>query len=441
MSNSNSDRKLIKGDLFFFISDPFVHDEENCFEFIPDGGLLIEFGKIVDCGEFESKFEGMIESVEVIDHSGSLIMPGFVDTHLHYPQTDIIASYGKQLLEWLQTYTFPREGMFHDEAYISEVVDFFISELLRNGTTTAQVMPTIHKQSVDIFFSKVLEKNMRMIAGKVMMDRNAPDFLQDGEDYGLSACQELIEKWEGQGRLNYALTPRFAVTSTEEQLKCVSKLLELHPDLRLHTHLSENREEVAFIKELFPWSKNYLDVYDKFGLLNEKSTFAHSIHLEEEEYPRIAEAGAAFSFCPTSNMFIGSGLFDLDKAKKHSIKVGMGSDVGGGTSFSMLRTLGEAYKVLQLKGQKLSALKAFYLATLGGAVSLGLEKKIGSFESGKEADFIVINDDATPLVERRLGLCETILEKLFVLMTLGDDRSIEASYVMGNKLYQRMSGD
>lgn len=437
MTSSSKDIVAIRGNFLHFIANPFVEGEDACYEYVEDGLLFIEEGYIKHKGPYSKLHPKLKPETTVIDYSGKLILPGFIDTHLHYPQTDIIASYGKQLLEWLETYTFPREGMFTDPEYTTSVVDFFLEELLRNGTTSAQVMPTIHSQSADIFFQKCQEKNLRMISGKVLMDRNAPDFLLDPAGGGIEESQALIEKWHQKDRLLYAVTPRFAITSTDEQLKRSAELLGQYPELYLHTHLSENKDEIAFVAELFPWSKNYLDVYDHFGLVTDKATFAHSIHLDQETYDKLSDKKAAVSFCPTSNLFIGSGLFDLDATTEARIKIGIGTDVGGGTSFSMLKTLGEAYKVLQLRGQKLSPLKAFYLATLGGAESLCLENKIGNFEPGKEADFIVINSDATPLIERRMQGAQSLQEKLFILMTLGDDRCIDATYAMGTKLYEQ----
>jgi len=426
----------VKGTVLHFVGDPFKQDEVASLEIFEPGLLIIKNGYVSEIGPASTLEPTIPDEIEVIDYENQLILPGFIDTHLHYPQTDIIGSFGKQLLEWLEMYTFPREGMFQDDAYTESVVDFFFEELLRNGTTTAQVMPTIHKQSAEIFFQKAFEKNLRMISGKVMMDRNAPNYLRDTPEQGFEDSADLIERWHHKGRLSYAVTPRFAITSTEEQLKKASELLKLTDGLYLHTHLAENPAEVAMIVDLFPWSKSYLEVYDRFELVTERSTFAHSIHLPDATYLKLGKAKAAVSFCPTSNLFLGSGLFDLEKTKTHGIKAGIGTDVGGGTSFSMLRTLGEAYKVLQLKGQSLSPLKAFYLATLGGAESLNLDTKIGNFQPGKEADFVVLNLDATPLIQRRMEAATTIEQKLFILMTLGDDRSIQSTYIMGDKLYE-----
>ncbi len=430
------DRTLaVKGTIVHFIANPFEKAEESAIEVFEPGILYVQNGYVNSVGSVEKMEKILPPGIKIIDYQDKIILPGFVDTHIHYPQTDIIGSFGKQLMDWLETYTFPREGRFTDSEYTREVVDFFFEELLRNGTTTAQVMPTIHKQSADIFFQKALRNNMRMISGKVMMDQNAPDYLLESPEQGFEESLELIKNWHEQGRISYAVTPRFAVTSSEAQLKKTSELLETAPDLYLHTHLAENAAEVALVAELFPWSKNYLDVYDHFNLITDKSIFAHSIYLPDESFATLAEKGASISFCPTSNLFIGSGLFDLDKAITHHIKTGIGTDVGGGTSFSILRTLGEAYKVLQLKGQTLSPIKAFYLATLGGAEALSLDEDIGNFIAGKEADFTVLNLDATPLIERRMKDSDTIAQKLFLLMTLGDDRSIEATHILGERVY------
>jgi len=434
---TRKEKRAIKGDILHFLSDPNTTQADQSYQYFENGLLLIENGLVTDVGSEQILKKKLTDDFEIIDHGGKLILPGFIDTHIHYAQTDIIASHGKQLLEWLETYTFPKEGQFKDPRYTEEVSDFFLNELLRNGTTTAQVFCTIHPHSADIFFNKSHGKKMRMIAGKVMMDQNAPDYLRDTPQQSYDESWKLINKWHQQDRLLYAVTPRFAVTSTEAQLEMAGALLKTAPDLHMQTHLSENVNEIKLVSELFPWSKDYLDVYDHFGLVTNRSTFAHSIHLSETEYLRMAETGATISFCPTSNLFIGSGLFDLKKVSAQNIAVGIGTDVGGGTSFSMFQTLAEAYKVLQLNGQNLSPLRAFYLATLGGAASLKLDTLIGNFNTGKEADFTVINYHSIPLLARRLQFVETLDEKLFALMILGDDRSIDATYILGEKAYQQ----
>jgi len=367
----------------------------------------------------------------MVDCFGSLILPGFVDTHIHYPQTDVIASYGSQLLDWLERYTYPAEARFADTQQAQEMAEFFLDELLRNGTTTALVFATVHAQSVDVFLQSASARNLRMIAGKVLMDRNCPEALRDTPERGYRESAALIEKWMGKGRLGYAITPRFAVTSSDAQLELAGKLAREHPQVYIQSHMAESREELARVRELFPSSRNYVEVYDRFGLLRERAVYAHCIHLDPEERGRMAQTGAAAAACPTSNLFLGSGLFDFAAAREAGMRVGMGTDVGGGTSFNMLRTLSEAYKVAQLTGQRLSPWRAFYLATLGGARALGLDDRIGNFEPGKEADFAVLRLDSTPLMARRIRAGATPAEKLFALMMLGDDRAVAATYVMG----------
>ena len=295
----------------------------------------------------------------------------------------------------------------------------FLDELASNGTTTALVFGTVHKESIDVFFSEAEKRNLRMIAGKVLMDRNAPDYLTDTPESGYQASKDLIEKWHQRGRLLYAVTPRFAPTSTPEQLATVGKLLEEYPDVYLHTHLSENKKEIEWVLDLFPERDSYLDVYDHYGLLHKRSVFAHGIHLSDCECERLAESESAIAFCPTSNLFLGSGLFKLTKLEEKGVRVGMGTDVGAGTSFSILQTMSEAYKIMQLQQEKLHPFKSLYLATLGGAKALHLEDKIGNLAIGKEADFVVLDLHATQLMRFRMQQTTTLEEKLFVLNELG----------------------
>jgi guanine deaminase len=343
----------------------------------------------------------------------------------------------------LSKYTFPTEAKFKDKNYAAEIAIAFLDELLKNGTTTALVFAAVFPESVDAFFEEAERRNLRMIAGKVMMNRNAPDFLLDTAQSSYDETKTLIEKWHQKGRLLYAVTPRFAITSTDEQLDLAGKLLAEFPDVYLHTHLSENVNEVQFVAELFPNSKGYLDVYDQAGLVKEKSIFAHGVQLTDQEFKRLSETKSAISFCPTSNLFLGSGLFKLHQAKSSEdpVKVGLGTDIGAGTSFSLLQTANEAYKVVQLQNQKLSSFQALFLATLGGARALSLEDKLGNFDIGKEADFIVIDPKATPAMALRnadfpVKTLEQIADKAFAIMIMGDDRAIEATYIMGEIAYQ-----
>lgn len=429
--------EAFRAELLHFIDDPDRVSESESYRYFEDGMLIVDDGKVIAAGSAKDLLPDLAKDTTVTEYPNSLIMPGFVDTHIHYPQTEIVAAYGEQLLEWLNTYTFPVESKFSDPAYAREISDRFLDELLRCGTTTALVFGTVHKESVDAFFEACEERNLRMIAGKVMMDRNAPDYLVDTAQSSYDDSKALIEKWHNKGRLRYAVTPRFSPTSTPEQLRKAGQLLEEHPGVYLHTHMSESADEVVWVEELFPDCDHYLHTYDEAGLLGRRSVFAHCIHLNDEEWDRLAETQSNIAFCPTSNLFLGSGLFNLKRAVEKNIGVGLGTDIGGGTSFSILQTLGEAYKVQQLRGEKLTPFKAFYLATLGGARALDMDDLIGNFEPGKEADFIVLDKAPTPLLEFRLANCKSLMETLFVMAIMGDDRSIAATYSAGKQVHSR----
>lgn len=419
-----------RGAVVHALRDPGGGDD-GALEYFEDGLLVVENGLVREAGPARELLKRMPADMSVVDHPGGIIMPGFVDTHVHYPQVDVIASHGVRLLDWLEKYTFPAESRFGDEAVAREAAAFFLNELLRNGTTTALVFASVHPQSVDALFEAARARGMRLVAGKVMMDRNCPAVLRDTAESGYRDSKALIEKWHGADRLSYAITPRFAVTSTDEQLAGAGRLAREFPDVFIQTHLAENNDEVAWVAELFPDRRSYLDVYEHFGLLRDRAVFAHCIHLDDRDRGRMGACGAAAAFCPTSNLFLGSGLFDLAAADAHGIRTGVGTDVGGGTTFNIPRTVAEGYKVLQLQGQTLTPPRAFYLATLGGARSLYLDDRIGNFEPGREADFIVVNPAATPLMARRTGRAESIVETLFALMVLGDDRCVEAVYLKG----------
>lgn len=428
--------KAYRAAILHSLADPAVVGVEQSYQYFEDGILLIENGKVAQVGaaaELLSKLAG----VEVQHYRDALITPGFIDTHIHYPQTGMIASYGEQLLDWLETYTFPTEQQFADKAHASDVAAIFLKELLRNGTTTALVFGSVHPQSVDAFFEQADKLNLRMIAGKVLMDRNAPDYLTDTAETGYAESKALIERWHGKGRLHYAVTPRFAPTSTPEQLELAGKLLGEYPDLYMHTHLSENRKEIEWVKALFPERKGYLDVYDHHRLIGPRAVFAHGVHLCDEECQRLAETGSAVAFCPTSNLFLGSGLFDLNKLEAHGVRVGLGTDVGAGTSFSQLQSLNEAYKVMQLQGKKLDPFKSLYLATLGGANALYLDDRLGNFLPGKDADFLVLDYNATPLISYRMQQARSLEERLFALTILGDDRAVKETFAAGVSVHQR----
>ncbi len=410
---------------------------EKMLRHFEDGLLLLRNGHIEWFGAWEEGKSKIPENCSIQHYPDKLIVPGFVDTHIHYPQAEIVGAYGEQLLEWLDNYAFPAEKQYKDKEYAAKMADFFIDQLLRNGTTTAMVFCTVHPESVEALFSAAEKRSMRIIAGKVMMDRNAPDYLLDTPESSYNESKKLIEKWHKRGRLLYAITPRFAPTSTVEQLEMAGKLKSEFPDTYVQTHLSENHDEVEWVKELFPEQENYLDVYHHHGLTGSRSIFAHCIHLEEKEWDCLHKTDSAIAFCPTSNLFLGSGLFKLDHAWDKRVKVGMATDIGGGTSFNMLQTSGEAYKVMQLQKQKFSAYEAFYLATLGGAKTLSLDHLIGNFNIGKEADFVVLDPVATTLQEKRLEKSKNVADSLFSLIILGDDRSIFHTWVNAERVYKR----
>jgi guanine deaminase len=416
--------KAFRGTLVYFTGDPRA--DRGALRHIEDGLLVLDEGRIVSAAPYLEQ-----PGVDVVDYRGRLLMPGFVDAHVHSTQTDVIASPSDSLLDWLDRHTFPAEARFADAAYARQASEYFIDELLRNGTTTAAVFPSVHPESVDAFFEAAARRGLRMAAGKVMMDRHCPQAVRDEAESSYRDAQALIRSWHGRARLAYAVTPRFAPTSSERQLELAGRLLGEHAGLLLQTHLSENEDEVRWVRQLFPWARNYLDVYARYGMIRPGALFAHCLHLDGSEWDTLAAGGAAAVHCPSSNLFLGSGLFDLAAARRAGAAVCLGSDVGGGTSFSMLRTMHDAHKVAQMRRAPFDALDGFYLATLGGARALGMQERIGSFEPGREADFIVLRPDATPLLARRMAQVESIEARLFLLMTLGDERAIEATYILG----------
>lgn len=404
---------------------------------LEDGLLFLCEGRIQNLVSWEEGRRLLRHEQDYLDYRGKLIVPGFVDSHIHYPQTEMIGAYGEQLLSWLENYTFPVESQYHCPDHATRMSTFFLNQLLANGTTTALVFGTVHPQSVDALFSAAQQLEMRLIAGKVMMDRNAPEYLTESVEQSFQQTQALIERWHNNGRLGYALTPRFAPTSSPALLAAVQKLREAYPDTWLHTHLSENLDEVAWVQALWPEHASYLAVYHHYRLTGKRSVFAHAIHLQEQEWECLHNTDSAVAFCPTSNLFLGSGLFRLQACQQQRVRMGIGTDVGAGTTFSMLQTLGEAYKVAQLQSYKLCASEAFYHATLGGAHALDLDAHIGNFQPGKEADFVVLDPAVTPLQQLRFNNSRDIYEKLFVLMTLGDDRNIWRTWVNGKCVWQR----
>jgi guanine deaminase len=433
MSNQTSTVQAYRASLLTFHADPAFAEEAHTW--IEDGLLVVEDGRIRAAGDYAALAPTLAPGTSIVDHRGRIIAPGFIDTHLHFPQTDMIASPAAGLLPWLDTYTFPTERRFEDPVHARAGAEFFLDELLRNGTTTALVYCSVHKESANAFFEASAARNLRMAGGKVLMDRNCPDFLQDTAD--LRDSEDLIRRWHKQGRAMYAITPRFAPTSTEAQLAATGELARAYPDTFIQTHVSENEDECKWVRDLFPQRRSYLDVYEHYGLMRPRAMFGHCIWLDDTDFARLADTGSAIAHCPTSNLFLGSGLFDLRRADAAGAMVSLGTDVGAGTSFSMLQTMNEAYKVARLKGSYLPASRMFYLATLGAARSMGLEGTIGTLAPGAEADFIVLDPQATPLLARRTALAGTLEETLFALALLGDDRAIRATYAAGACVHRR----
>jgi guanine deaminase len=423
--------RIIRGRVLSFTDDPAVSGS-RAYSLIEDGAVLVSGGLIAAVGAADDILRRASPSSVIDDHSGLLIMSGFIDAHVHYPQTQVIGSYGAQLLDWLYNYTFVEEQKFANPAHCARVAEFFLDELFRSGTTTAMVYCTVHPQSVDAFFSAAEQRGARMIAGKVMMDRDTPDALRDTAQRGYDESKTLIERWRGRGRLDYAITPRFAVTSTQAQLDAAGALAREFPQLYVQTHANENKAEIARVAALFPEAQSYVDVYARAGLLGPRSVLGHCIHLQDSEVAQLAESRAVAAFCPTSNLFLGSGLFDQARLTRAGARIALATDVGGGTSYSMLRTAAEGYKVLQLNGQSWPALEAFYRMTLGNARALSLDDRIGSIEVGKEADLVALDLRATPALAHRMETAGGNLEvELFALMTLGDDRAVRQTYVAG----------
>ena len=416
-------------------------------EYIANGALVVDYatGCVVDYGSCASIMaqygnansqEGKAP-VQIHDYQDKLIMPGFIDTHVHYPQIDMITAFGEQLLDWLNNYTFVTEANFGDAKIADDTAKFFLNQLLANGTTSALVFSTSHPQSVESFFNESSRLNTRMITGNVLMDQNAPEHLCVPTEQGILDTQNIIDKWHERGRQHVAITPRFAITSTPKQLQMTGELYRSYDRVYLQTHLAENLDEIAFVRELYPNHKGYLDVYHDMGLLGRHTTLAHGIHLSTSEYEVLRDTGTQIAHCPTSNLFLGSGLFDLSKTLSYT-GVSIATDVGAGTSLSMLTTLSEAYKVQQLQSNPLSAHQGLYQITLGNAQSLLLDNKIGNFMPNKEADFVVIDMGGTDLMERRMTQTKTLDEQLFVLMMLGDDRVIEETIIAGVSRYKKV---
>ncbi|MFN6924535.1 MAG: guanine deaminase [Tabrizicola sp.] len=421
---------LLIGQVIRFDGDPF-RDGLSAARPITGGAVAIEGGRIAAVGQ-AAELRGRFPQARVHDHGAKLISAGFIDAHVHYPQTAIIASWGKRLIDWLNTYTFPEEMRFSDPAYAADVAGRYLDLVLARGTTTVCSYCTIHPESVDAFFTAARARGMRAFAGKTCMDRNAPEGLRDTAQSAYDASKRLLGKWHGLDRLSYVITPRFSPTSTPEQLAALGALWREHPECLMQTHLSEQTDEIAWVKTLFPQSRDYLDTYEAHGLLREGAVYGHAIHLTDRERARLIEAGASLVHCPTSNTFIGSGLFDMGLAQ--SLRVGLATDTGGGSSFSMLRTMAAAYEVAQLRGQSLHPAQLWWLATQGSARALHAENRIGNIAPGMEADLVVIDLASTPAIEQATRRAGDLWQQLFPTIMMGDDRAVAEVWVGGRRL-------
>lgn len=422
--------QIITGHILQFISDPFHNDPHAAARIIEDGAVCIKDGKIHDIGEKHAILKNH-PTPEVFDYTGHIIMAGFVDAHVHYPQTAMIASWGKRLIDWLNTYTFPEESKFADQSYADMIAGRYLDLAIAHGTTTVASFCTIHPQSVDAFFGAASTRGMCVVGGKTCMDRNAPETLRDSATLAYDQSKMLLEKWHGVGRNHYAITPRFSPTSTPDQLRALGTLWAEHPECLMQTHLSEQTDEIEWVKGLFPNARDYLDTYEAFGLLGTNGLYGHAIHLEQREIDRLCELDAAVVHCPTSNTFIGSGLFDTQGLTARGLRVGLATDTGGGSSFSMLRTMAAAYEIGQLRGTPLHASHLIWLATVGSAKSLRLDHEIGNVQIGNSADLIALNLASTPAIAQRTAVANHIWDALFATIMMGDDRAISQTWIQG----------
>ena len=422
--------KLLLGQTLHFSGDPLTDDWPDVTNHDSAGGVLIAGDRIAAVGN-GAQLASAHPQAKVTDYGDALITAGFVDAHMHYPQTAMIASWGKQLIDWLNTYTFPEESRFGDRAYADDIAGRTCDLALAHGTTTLASFCTIHSESVDAFFTAAADRNMAVVAGKTCMDRNAPDTLRDTPQSAYDDSKVLLDKWHGKGRANYAITPRFSPTSTPEQLKALGALWAEHPDCLMQTHLSEQHPEIAWVRELFPDARDYLDTYEAFGLLGENGLYGHAIHREPREIDRLTEVGAAVVHCPTSNTFIGSGLFDVMGLAQAGLRIGLATDTGGGSSFSMLRTMAAAYEIGQLRGVALHPAQLMWLATEGSAQALRMGGTIGHLGKGAMADIAVLDLASTPAIAQRTAHADSIWEAVFPTIMMGDDRAVRDVWVAG----------
>ena len=426
--------KGFRGELLSLSHDPVEAPDAVRYE--ADGLLVVEAGRVLARGPFAEvspRFPGL-----AVERLEGLIVPGFIDAHVHYPQLGRIASHGAQLLDWLERHIFPAEKAFADPVHAAAVAEEFLDELLRHGTTSALVFGTVHAASVEAFFAAAEARDLRMVCGKVLMDLG-PEGLRDTVEESRAESEALIAKWHGRGRLGYAVTPRYALTSSDEQLAVAGELLSAHPGVLLHTHLAENAREIAEVAARFTEAVDYLDAYDRFGLVTERSVFAHGVHLPDRSCARLAETGAGIAVCPSSNFFLGSGMFDFGQAERHGVRLGLGSDIGAGTSLSLLHNGGLAYQAGLPRGYVLDPFRALWLATGGSARVLHIDGEVGRLAEGQEADFVVLDDAATPLMARRTAGA-SLSERLFALQILGDDRAVRRTYVLGRCVWDKETG-
>ena len=430
-------RKALRGRVLTFHDEPQSRDDTASYSYWEDGVVEIENGRISRVGVFDGSHG---PEVELIDHRPHLILPGLIDPHIHFPQMQVIGSYAAALLEWLNTYTFVEEQKFADPAHANRIASAFFDELIRHGTTTAAAYCTVHPQSADAYFSEAARRNMLVVGGKVMMDRNAPEKLTDSAQSSYDEVKAGIAKWHGKGRALYAITPRFAITSSPAQLEAAGTLAREHPDLHIQTHVSENLAEIATAQELYPDCPDYVGIYERYGLLGSRTLLGHCIHLDHREVEALCHTGAVAVFCPTSNLFLGSGLFDYERLHARGVRTAVATDVGGGTSYSMLETMDEAYKAMQLRGQRLTPLRSFYHLTLGNARAMSLDDRIGAIAPGMDADLVVLDSRATPQMALRMETVDTLERELFLLQTCGDDRAVAETYIAGEALKRRLPG-
>ena len=431
--------RVVRGAVLTYRDDPACAAPERAVRYHLRGAVAVDAGGRIAWRGPAARLPDRFRSLPVDDHGTALVLPGFIDAHIHYPQHRMLAAPGCDLLDWLQRFTFPEESRYAAPAFAGSAAEVFLDRMLRHGTTAAVVFSTVHRRATEILLAAAERRGLALVAGKTMMDRNAPPALCDDPATGVRDSAELIEQWHRRGRLRYAITVRFAVTSSEDQLRAAGELADRYPDCHVHTHLAESEREIAAVRRDFPWACDYTDVYDRCGLIGPRSLLAHGIHLSERECARLAQAGATVVHCPTSNTFLGSGLFDMRRLRdaRRPVGIGIATDVAGGTSYSMLHTMGEAYKVAMLRGHTLGAHDLFHLATRGNAVQLGLEDEIGSLEPGLWADLVVLDPAATPVLQQRQPLSRRLEDTLFALAILGDDRAVRATYVAGRQVWAR----